>query len=971
MNADPIQFTDHTRHYCLRQLVQEQAERNPDAVAILAPGRRPLTYGRLCRQLVTVVEALNSLGVGRNDRVALVLPEGPEMAVAFITIAAGATCAPLNPAYRAGEFDFHLADLRARALLVQSGSSSPAVAVARARGIPIIELTPLEEEEAGLFTLKQGVQVPRAEHSEILRFENMKAGFAQPEDVALALHTSGSAALPKLVPLTHRNICASANNIRAAVELVDSDRCLNVMPLFHIHGLSTIFASIAAGASVICTDGFSAPRFFEWMEAFRPTWYTAAPTIHQEILENAIHHPGIRARSSLRFIRSASAPMPRKLMTEMERVFHIPFIEAYGMTEAAPQIASSQLPPSRRKPGSVGLAAGPDVAIMDEIGNLLPPGENGEVVIRGTNVMLAYENNPEANSSAFVRGWFRTGDRGYLDAEGYLFITGRLKEIINRGGEKISPREVDEVLLDHPVIAQAVTFPVPHATLGEDVAVAIVLRSGVQVNSSQHLNLRATEPLIKEIRQFASARLAHFKVPQQIVIMDEIPKGPTGKLQRMGLAEKLDLVAPGKKLADFTAPRTSIEERLSEIWASVLGIDQLGIHDNFFQSGGDSLKAAQVFSRLHRDFQVELPMQTLFERPTVAELAELVTRYLLMRVADGKTTYLRTESPSIPRGSATEHCVLSFAQQRLWLLDQIEPGNPAYNMHIALRLTGRLREEVLEQSINEILRRHEALRTTFRTVGGHPIQVISPVQPLRLPVVNLTRLPVSDRQAEAVRLASEEIVRPFHLLHGPLFRVTLLRLDVEEHMLLLTMHHIVSDGWSTRVLNRELETLYAAFSAGRPSPLPELQIQYRDFAVWQRKWLQGKALETQLAYWKRQFEKIPPVLDLPTDRPRPAHQSFRGSSYQMEISAQLTEGLKALSQRERATLYMTLLAAFQTLLHRYTGQDDLAVGTPIANRTLVETEDLIGFFANTLVMHANLSGNPTFCEVLGRVRARP
>ena len=491
MRADPAQFTDRTTHSCLRQLVQEQAERNPDAVAILAPGRRPLTYGGLSHHLVKVVEALNSMGVGRNDRVALVLPEGPEMAVAIISIAAGATCAPLNPACRASEFDFHLADLHAQVLLAPSESTSPAVAVAHARGIPILELTPMSEGEAGLFTLKQGVQGSGSEHSEQLRPKPLQAGFAQPDDIALALHTSGTAARPKLVPLTHRNICASAHNIRAALELVDSDRCLNVMRLFHIHGLSTIFASLAAGASVICTEGFSAPRFFEWMEAFHPTWYTAAPTIHQEILENAVHHPGSMARSLLRFIRSASSAMPRQLMAEMERVFHIPIIEAYGMTEAAPQIASNRLPPSRRNPGSVGPAAGPDVAIMDEAGNLLSPGENGEVVIRGANVMLAYENNPEANSSAFVRGWFRTGDRGHLDAEGYLYITGRLKEIINRGGEKISPREVDEVLLDHPAVAQAVTFPVPHSTLGEDVAAAIVLRSDVPVDSPRRLKLRA------------------------------------------------------------------------------------------------------------------------------------------------------------------------------------------------------------------------------------------------------------------------------------------------------------------------------------------------------------------------------------------------------------------------------------------------------------------------------------------------
>ena len=924
----------------LRHLVNEQAERNPDAVAIVAPGRRPLPYGLLGRHIVDVVRALNSLGVGRNDRVAMVLPEGPELAVAFIAIASAATCAPLNPRYRAGEFDAHLADLNCRALLVLSGSTSPAVAVARARGIPILELTPAAEGEAGLFTLA-GAQA-----------HCVKAGFAEPEDIALVLHTSGTAARPKVVPLTHRNICASAHNLRAAVELVDSDRCVNVMPLFHIHGLSAVCASMAAGASVVCPERFAGQQFFEWMEAFQPTWYTAAPTIHQEILRYALYHPDVAARSSLRFIRSASAAMPRQLMADMERVFRVPFIEAYGMTEAAPQIASNRLRRRERKAGSVGRPAGPDVAIIDEAGNPVPPGVDGEIVICGTNVILAYDANPDANDSAFVRGWLRTGDRGHLDAEGYLFITGRLKEIINRGGEKITPREVEEALLDHPAIAQAVTFPVPHSTLGEDVAAAIVLTPGVQVD--------ARERLIREIRQFASVRLAHFKVPQLVVIVDEIPAGPTGKVQRMELAERLGLMTPGRRAAAFTAPRTSVEGRVSDIWAGVLGIDRPGVHDNFFLSGGDSLQAAQVCSRLGREFQVELPPQSLFESPTVAELAELVSQHLAKPGVD--------ESLTVPRRSATEPCPLSFAQQRLWFLDQLEPGNPAYNMHVALRLSGRLREEALERSLGEILRRHEALRTTFRTVGGHPVQVVSPVQPLRVPVVDLTRLPVSDRLTESARLASEETVRPFHLVHGPLFRVTLLRLDTEEHVLLMTVHHILSDGWSTGVLYRELETLYAAFSAGEPSPLPELPIQYGDVAVWQRQWLQGETLETQLGYWKRQLKEMPPVLELPADRPRPALPTHRGSRYPMAISARLTEGLKALSQRESATPFMTLLAAFQTLLHRYTGQVDLVVGTPIANRTRLETEGLIGCFANTLVMRADLSDNPTFCEVLGRVR---
>ncbi|MGD2071330.1 MAG: AMP-binding protein, partial [Gemmatimonadota bacterium] len=878
----------------LHRMVDAQALRNPDALALLAPGRRPLTYGLLSRQVAEVVRTLNALGVGRNDRVAVVLPEGPETVVASIAVTAGATCAPLNPAYRAGEFAVHLARLGCRALLVRAGSTSPSVAVARTRRIPIIELIPGEGGVAGLFTLKRSTPEGPPAHS-------LKPGVALPDDVALALQTSGTTARPRLVPLTHGNLCAAARNIGAALELVPGDRCLSVMPLFHIHGLSALHASVAAGASVICDGRFEVRKFYELMEAFHPTWYTAAPTIHREILEKAPDHPDAVARSSLRLIRSASAAMPQPLIADMERVFQVPFIEAYGMTEAAPQIASNRLPPKARKPGSVGTAAGPDVAIMDDAGRFMPPGSDGEVVIRGANVMSAYEDDPEANDRAFVHGWFRTGDLGRLDAEGFLFITGRLKEIVNRGGEKISPREVEEVLLDHPAVAQAVAFPVPHETLGEDVAAAIVPGPGSRVVPG--------DSLIREIRRMVSERLADFKVPQRVVIVDEVPKGPGGKVQRLELAERLGLTKPGRPASGSTAPRTAVEERVAEVWADVLDVARPGIHDNFFQSGGDSLKAAQVVSRLVGELPVELPPESLFQHPTVAELAERVALQLDDR---GGTV------SAVPRRNATEPCPLSFAQQRLWLLDQLEPGDPAYNMPMALRLSGPLCQEALEESLGEILRRHEALRTTFPTIDGHPVQAVSPARPLRMPVVDLTRLSGPDRQAEALRLASEEAARPFHLVHGPLFRVTLVRLEPEEHLLLMTVHHIVSDGWSTRVLYRELGELYAALASGRPSPMAELPIQYGDYAVWQRGWLQGKRLTSQLAYWKRRLEGMPPLLELPADRPRPAIQRHRGASHSMEIPPRLTEGLKTLGQREDATPFMTLLAAFQTLLHRYT-----------------------------------------------------
>ena len=482
---------------CLHHFVFEQADRNPNAVAILAAGRNPLTYGRLRHQVEQVLQALNSRGFGMQDRIAMVLPEGPEMAVAFVAIAAGATCAPLNPAYRTREFDSCLKDLNATALLLLSGSKSPAAAVARSRGIPVLELIPQTAAEAGLFTLAGDRRPGLLRHC-----------FTGPDDAALVLQTSGTTARPKLVPLTHRNICDSADNIRTAVQLVESDRCLSVMPLFHIHGLSTLFASLAAGASMVCTPGFSAAQFFESLEAFHPTWYSAAPAIHQAILENVPSYPKIAGRSRLRFLRSASAAMPRQVMADLERVFRAPFLEAYGMTEAGPQIASNRL--TGRKVGSVGRAAGPDVAIMDEAGNLMPTAETGEIVIRGTSVMRAYENDPTANRSSFVREWFRTGDLGYLDTDGFLFITGRRKEIINRGGEKISPLEVDEVLMEHPAVAQVATFSIPHPALGENVAAAIVLRSD-SVPAGSSMGPNKTEYLIQEIREFAAMRLARSK----------------------------------------------------------------------------------------------------------------------------------------------------------------------------------------------------------------------------------------------------------------------------------------------------------------------------------------------------------------------------------------------------------------------------------------------------------------------------
>jgi acyl-CoA synthetase (AMP-forming)/AMP-acid ligase II len=488
--------------------------------AIGAPGARPLTYAGLREQVARAALAHNQYGVGRSDRVALVLPNGPEMVIAFLATAATATAAPLNPAYRADEFEFYLSDLRAKALIVQHGSASPAVAVAAKLGVKIIELNPTPEVGAGASRLTSDTIDPA---------NRATPGLAHSEDIALMLHTSGTTSRPKLVPLSQRNICTSATNVSTSLALNPSDRGLVIMPLFHIHGLiASLLAPLSAGSQVFCTPGYNALRFFAWMSEARPTWYTAVPTMHQGILSRATHNREVIAANPLRFIRSSSSSMPPQVIGELEATFGAPLIEAYGMTEAAHQMASNPLPPGTRIPGAVGTAAGPEVAIMDQSGKLLPPGQMGEIVIRGENVMSGYENNPEANAEAFTNGWFRTGDQGQISALGYVTITGRLKEIINRGGEKISPREVDEVLMDHPAIQQVVTFAVPHAKLGEDVATAVVLREGADLTE-------------KELREFAARHLADFKVPRTVLFLPEIPKGATGKLQRIGLAAKLGL----------------------------------------------------------------------------------------------------------------------------------------------------------------------------------------------------------------------------------------------------------------------------------------------------------------------------------------------------------------------------------------------------------------------------------------------
>jgi oxalate---CoA ligase len=499
----------------LHDLLQAGAD---DAIAIAAPGRTALDYRGLRALVAATTASLNAAGVGRNDRVAIVLPNGPEMATCFLACACAATSAPLNPAYRGDEFEFYLDDLQAKALIVERASASPAVEAAKKLGVQVFELAVADGAAAGQFSLSAAAATPCA-----------RGGPAQSEDVAMVLHTSGTTSRPKRVPLSVANLCASARQIAATLQFTPQDRGLNIMPLFHIHGLlAGLLAPLSAGSQVFCTPGFNALRFFKWMDEACPTWYTAVPTMHLAIASRGKHNAEVLARHPLRFVRSSSSAMPPQLIAEIEAMFKAPLIESYGMTEAAHQMASNPLPPQQRKPGSVGRAAGPEIGIRGEDGAMLGAGDIGEVVIRGPSVTAGYESNPKANEEAFVDGWFRTGDQGVIDSEGYLSITGRLKEIINRGGEKVSPREIDEILLDHVSVAQVIVFGAPHKRLGEEVAAMVVLHEGHECSE-------------RELQQFVAQRVAGYKVPKKILFVEELPKGATGKLQRIGLAQRIGL----------------------------------------------------------------------------------------------------------------------------------------------------------------------------------------------------------------------------------------------------------------------------------------------------------------------------------------------------------------------------------------------------------------------------------------------
>ena len=587
---------DHPR--TVLDIISLQAESHPEAAAVIDVDGHTITYRHLQWQINLIAAELRAKHIGRTDRVVTVLSNGPHAAVGFLGTASCAITVPLNPDLNRTDFVYCFRDLNATCLVIDRGLNSAAFAAAEECGVKLIEY-PFPSRDALSERDTKGTAR-----------DDRPAG----EDVALILYTSGTTSTPKRVPLTHANLMASARNVASGLDLSSEDRCLNVMPLFHIHGLvAGLLSSLVSGGSVVCAPGYDGSQFLDWLEMHHPTWYTAVPTIHQSLLSE-MHSRGIAklASHSLRLIRSSSSSLPPHVMTALEDHLGVPVIEAYGMTEASHQIATNLLPPDVRKPGSVGRALGVEVAVLDPDGHVQPPNTEGEIVIRGETVTSGYEGNSSANASAFIDGWFRTGDAGHVDKDAYIYLTGRIKEMINRGGEKIAPREIDEALVEHQAVAQAIAFAVPHLTLGEDAAAAVVLRDGMDVSEA-------------ELRSYLLDKLASFKVPSRFVFVDNIPKGPTGKPQRIGLAKTLAT----KLVEPFRLPATPVESSLAQIWQEILDVDRIGAADNFFMLGGDSLSTARVLARVNRRFDVHLTLRQAFESPKLEDLAVQVELQIL------------------------------------------------------------------------------------------------------------------------------------------------------------------------------------------------------------------------------------------------------------------------------------------------------------------------------------------------------
>ncbi|BAY60048.1 amino acid adenylation domain-containing protein [Calothrix brevissima NIES-22] len=909
--------TDYPQDKCIHQLFEAQVEKTPDAVALIFQDQQ-LTYRQLNQRANQLAGYLQKLGVKPEVRVGICLERSWELVVGLLAILkAGGAYIPLDPKYPTERLAFMLQDAQAPVLLTQNQLRDQ-----------------LTQSEAQTVCIDSDWQTISQESPENLHVPVL------PENNAYVLYTSGSTGQPKAVVIEHRSAVAFLDWATKVFSAEDFAGVLAATSVCFDLSVFELFAALSCGGKVILVENALALPSLAASDGV--TLINTVPSAIAELLRIN----GIPA--SVRTINLAGEPLPQKLVkqlyqqTNVQQVFNL-----YGPSEDTTYSTFTLVKPEDRV--TIGRPiANTQVYVLDAYLQPVPVGVAGELYIGGCGLARGYLNRPELTAQKFIHNPFnnqpdsrlyKTGDLVRYLPDGNLEYLGRLDHQVKIRGFRIELGEIEALLRQYPGIRDVV----------------VVAREDRPSEKRLVAYLAADEIPVKTLRAFLGEKLPEFMIPAAFVILDNLPLTPNGKVDRRSLP--VPEVTIWESESEYIAPRTVVEEVLAAIWSEILGLEKVGINDNFFALGGHSLLATQVISRLREAFQVELPLRSLFAAPTVAELAEEIAK--IHRQAPNIKAL-----PILPI-SRDRNLPLSFAQGRLWFLNQLDTFTTAYNITEAVQMTGSLNVAALHQSLNEVVQRHESLRTTFTTIEGQPSQVICPNLTLSLPIVDLSRL--TNQQQEIQQLVKQEMEEPFDLLQGPLLRVKLLQLAQTEHLLLLSMHHIISDGWSMGVMIREIAALYEAYSTDQPSPLPELSVQYADFAVWQRQWLQGEVLDQQITYWQEQLTGSS-LLDLPTDRPRPAVQTFVGDKQAIELPKALLEELKILSGREGVTLFMTLLAAFKVLLYRYSQQDDMIVGSPIANRNRQEIEPLIGMFVNTLVLRTDLGGNPSFSELLQRVR---
>ncbi|MFP2930484.1 amino acid adenylation domain-containing protein, partial [Pyxidicoccus sp. 3LG] len=920
-SAHPAPFPDA----CVHSLFEAQVRRAPDALAASFEGEH-LTYARLDQRANQLAHALRRLGVGPEVRVALSVERSLDVVVGLLGILkAGGAWVPVDPLLPRERLAILMEDSGASALVTQSG---------------LVDRFPESHRALALCLDSERDALSRE------RTEAPVSGVA-PHNLAYLLYTSGSTGMPKGTAIEHRSVANLVTHEAVAYGIGPGSRVLQFANLSFDLSVEEVFTTLCSGAALVLAP----------LEKLMP----GAPLqklLRDEALTVISLTPAALAATpaeelpALRTVISGGEALPAEVVTRWAPGRRL--LNTYGPTEATVVATLTECLADGRVPSIGRPLANVRAYVLNERGEPVPVGVKGELYLGGVGVARGYPGRPALTAERFVPDGFsdepgarlyRTGDVVRWREDGRLDFVGRADAQVKIRGFRIELGEVEAALSKQPSVREAVVAAREDGPGGKRLVGYVVARDGVPADG---VTLRAA---LKE-------SLPEYMVPAVVMVLPSMPLTPNGKVDRKALPAP-DLSASSGR-PDFVAPRTPTEARLAEVWSAVLEAERVGVHDNFFELGGHSLMATQAISRMRTAFGVELPLRDLFEAATLESLALRVD--VAIRAGQGIHT-----PPLVPAPRSGE-VPLSFAQQRLWFLDQLEPDSAFYNVPATVRLEGALDITALERAFGELLRRHESLRTSFRSHEGQPVQVIHPPQPLKLEVVDLSTLPDADREVEVRHQAIEEVQRPFRLTESPLLRARLLKLSATDHVLLLTMHHIVSDGWSMGILIQEVAALYVAFSRSQPPSLPELPLQYADFTVWQRSWLQGDVLDRQVAWWREQLTGAPPALDLPTDFARPAVASFRGDVVSFTMPRSLQDAVQALARREGATAFMVLLAGFQALLHRYSGQEDISIGSPIAGRNHAELERLIGFFANTLVLRTQLTEKLSFRELLARVR---